>query len=633
VTAYGRPDARLDTELAGFRLEAVVGRGGMGTVYRAEDLRLGRKVAVKLIAPELAGDERFRERFLRESRIAASLDHPHIVPIHGAGDDDGALYLAMRYVEGTDLAHVIAEHGALDPRRALAVLEQVAEALDAAHERGLVHRDVKPSNILLARAGGKEHAYLSDFGLTKQASSLSGLSVAGQILGTLDYVAPEQIRGEPVDGRADVYALACVLHECLTGTPPFPRATDVAVLWAHVHEPPARARVLRPSLPPAMDDVLSRGLAKDPAGRPATCGELIAAAGAVLEHAVRPVPRSRRLLLVLALVPLFVGAAVAAGLVLGLQRTPSGLAAVSPNAVGVIDPATNELVAQVPVGVLPTSVAAGAGAVWVANVEDQSVSRIDPVSRQVVKTLALHEHPSDLAAGPEGVWVGHAQLARLSRILPDANSVARPVEALGEDATCGGSRASVALGGGMAWLACYSGELGRLDPRTREARGASFEAGLLDSPTGVPPAISDVTFGLDAVWIANEATNSVTPLDPVTGRPLRGEITVGRGARSMAVSPNTIWVAASGEDAVTRVDVAPGTWLVTVTSIALEATPVEVAFGEGALWTANADGTVSRIDPERNEVVATIQVGPRAVGVAVGEGAVWVSVQASEEEQ
>ena len=208
------------TTVAGYRIEALIGRGGMGAVYRAEEAGLGRKVALKVIAPELAQDERFRERFLRESRIAASLDHPHVVPIYQAGEEDGVLFLAMRYVEGSDLAKLVAENGALEPKRAVELLSQVAEALDAAHEKGLVHRDVKPSNVLIAEAAGREHCYLGDFGLTKRTGSLSGVSVAGEIVGTLEYVAPEQITGDPLDERADVYSLGCVLYECLTGQAP-----------------------------------------------------------------------------------------------------------------------------------------------------------------------------------------------------------------------------------------------------------------------------------------------------------------------------------------------------------------------------------------------------------------------------
>ena len=212
-------------------MEALVARGGMGVVYRASDLSLQRPVALKLIAPELAEDERFRGRFLKESRLAASLDHANVVPIYEAGERDGQLYLAMRMVEGSDLKALLRRDGRLGAERALAILGQVASALDAAHRRGLVHRDVKPGNVLIDEDG---HAYLTDFGVSKQ---LGGVSTdTGGMVGTLDYLAPEQIRGEAVDARTDGYALACVLYECLAGAPPFHRETEGETLWAHMHE-------------------------------------------------------------------------------------------------------------------------------------------------------------------------------------------------------------------------------------------------------------------------------------------------------------------------------------------------------------------------------------------------------------
>jgi YVTN family beta-propeller protein len=201
------------TTFAGYRVDSMVGRGGIWVVYRATDLSLGRPVALKLIAPELAEDESFRARFLREPRLAASLDHPAVIPIYEAGEHDGQLYLAMRFVEGSDMKTLLERDGKLPPERALAVLGQVAGALDAAHARALVHRDVKPVNMLLDEAG---HAYLTDFGITKQVGGAS--TDTGRVVGTLDYLAPEQIRGEPVDGRTDCYALACVLYECLAGS-------------------------------------------------------------------------------------------------------------------------------------------------------------------------------------------------------------------------------------------------------------------------------------------------------------------------------------------------------------------------------------------------------------------------------
>jgi serine/threonine-protein kinase len=258
-------DPRIGTRIAGYRLEELVGRGGMGVVYRAHDLALERSVALKLLSPSLAQDRDFRERFLVESRLAASLEHPNVVPIHGAGETDGQLYLAMRYVEGSDLKRRLQEESALEQARAIAICVQVAEALDAAHARGLVHRDVKPSNVLLDE---EEHAYLADFGLTRRLIDQAPDFNAGLSLGTPAYVAPEQIEGKDVDGRADQYSLACLLHECLTGEPPFPRASEAATLFAHLEEEPPAA--------PGLEQVIRRALAKSPDERYASCRAFVA---------------------------------------------------------------------------------------------------------------------------------------------------------------------------------------------------------------------------------------------------------------------------------------------------------------------------------------------------------------------
>jgi Protein kinase domain len=278
-------DARIGSELAGYRIEAPLGRGGMGVVYRAEQVRLGRKVALKLLAPELAENQGFRARFEHESRLAAVLDHPNIVPLFEAGEADGLLFISMRYVEGTDLRELVVRDGRLDPERALAIAAQVASALDAAHGRGLVHRDVKPGNILIASdtaADRPEHCYLTDFGLTKDTSSPVELTATGTFVGTIDYIAPEQIEGATPDGRGDQYALACVLFECLTGHPPFPRDEEISVMWAHLQDEPPAVTAERPDLPAAIDAVIARALAKDPAKRYETCTEMVAAARAAL---------------------------------------------------------------------------------------------------------------------------------------------------------------------------------------------------------------------------------------------------------------------------------------------------------------------------------------------------------------
>ncbi len=267
----------LGQQLAGYRIDAVAGRGGMGVVYRATQLALDRTVALKLIAPEVAEDSGFRERFQRESRIAASIEHPNVIPVHEAGEADGLLFISMRYVDGTDLRELLARGGPLDPIRAAGIITQVANALDAAHARGLVHRDIKPANVLIASRGGVEHVYLTDFGLSKQSSSESGLTKTGQWVGTLDYVSPEQIEGRQVGIRTDVYALGCVLFQTLTGVVPFERESEVSKMWAHVSEPPPAPSRRRPGVPSALDPVVARAMAKDPEHRFASAGELAAA--------------------------------------------------------------------------------------------------------------------------------------------------------------------------------------------------------------------------------------------------------------------------------------------------------------------------------------------------------------------
>jgi WD40 repeat protein len=276
-------DPRVGTELAGYRIELLLGYGGMSVVYLAEDLRLKRPVALKLLAAGLAEDETFRDRFLGESELAASIDHPNIVPIYEAGATEDLLYIAMRYVEGRDLKELL-ERGRLDASDAVGILAQVASALDAAHVRGLVHRDVKPSNILLdrgARPDGSDHVYLADFGITKRVSEEGGAGDDGRLLGTIDYVAPEQIAGEHIDGRADVYSLGCVFYECLVGQPPFQGESDVAVVFSHLEAEPPAPSARQSELPPEFDDVIARALAKDPDRRYGSCRELARAAFAV----------------------------------------------------------------------------------------------------------------------------------------------------------------------------------------------------------------------------------------------------------------------------------------------------------------------------------------------------------------
>jgi serine/threonine protein kinase len=285
------------SQMAGYRIEEQIGRGGMAVVYRAFDPRLNRSVALKILAPELAGDTAFRQRFMREMRAAASVDHPHIVPVFDAGEADGVLYIAMRYVRGQDLRTLLDTEHALPPARVAYLIAQVASALDDAHARGLIHRDVKPGNMLIGTVTGTgqpDHVYLSDFGLSKPALSSANLTLTGQFLGTLDYMAPEQVEGHAVDGRADLYSLGCTAFEMLAGEPPFKRDQGLATAWAQLSAPAPSLRDRRPDLPPAVDQVIARALAKAPADRYRTCTEfadaLRAACGAGRPGAAPPAP-------------------------------------------------------------------------------------------------------------------------------------------------------------------------------------------------------------------------------------------------------------------------------------------------------------------------------------------------------
>src|SRR5580692_7335074 len=282
-------------EFAGYRLVSVLGRGGMSVVFQAENPRLGNVIALKVLDPELASNDVFRTRFLEESRIAASMNHPNVIPIHDTGSSDGLLYIAMRYVAGTDLRQMLKKRGRLQPETAMFLLGQAARALDAAHRRGLVHRDVKPGNLLVQRGNDgtdPDHLYLADFGITKHLGARTGLTSTGAFLGTIDYVAPEQIRGISVLGLADQYSLGCVLYECLTGRVPFEKDLDAAIIWAHVEESPTLPTLLRPDLPPAIDDVFARVLAKNPGDRFESCKEFMTAAREALGAMADPPSRS-----------------------------------------------------------------------------------------------------------------------------------------------------------------------------------------------------------------------------------------------------------------------------------------------------------------------------------------------------
>jgi serine/threonine-protein kinase len=278
----------IGEELAGYRIEKMAGRGGMGVVFRAEHLHLNRHVALKVLTADLAGNRSFRQRFIREAQTAARLDHPNIVPVFDAGEANGLLFIAMKFIDGTDLGHVLDSEERLTPQRTVDLLVDIADALDVAHAAGLVHRDVKPGNVLVDNL----RSYLTDFGRTKRVASRTALTAAGRTVGTAAYLAPEQIRGQDVDARTDVYAFGCVLYECLTGDVPFVRDSDMAVLWAHLEQEPEPPSALVRELPPAVNAVFATALAKRKDDRYTSCGELMAELARATD-AVRAGPSGR----------------------------------------------------------------------------------------------------------------------------------------------------------------------------------------------------------------------------------------------------------------------------------------------------------------------------------------------------
>jgi YVTN family beta-propeller protein len=592
---------RVGTELAGYRIERVLGRGGMSVVYLAHDPRLKRNVALKLLAPELAEDEGFRVRFLRESELAASLDHPNVVPVYEAGEVDGLLYIAMRYVVGTDLKALLRAEGALAPERALMLVGQVASALDAAHERGLVHRDVKPSNVLLTGRPGDEHCYLADFGLSTSTSDRS-VADARQIVGTIDYVAPEQIRGLDVDGRADVYSLACLLYECLVGDVPFRRGSDVAVIYAHLEEPFPKASERAPTLPAAVDAVLDRGTAKLPDERWQTCAALLEAAGSALGDGVAPVRVrrwSRRRGIAAALAGIAAAAAALAALVLG----GSGAALAQSDSLVRIDLRGGEPAEGVAVGARPTAVTVCGGSIWVTTYGG-TVFQVDPKSltRHAVRVPGT---PSDVAdvgdlaavvsGPPEQVTIVDAQFGQISGVVdvPGAG-VPATADAFGRD----------------VWVANPSGR--RLDLLSPPYSAVAASVRLRGAPRLVAA-------GEGAVWAVGY--DSLWRVDP---RALRVHATIRLPFAPAAIDAGGggVWLVDAGGDAVVRVDPASGR---PVQRIKVGDAPTAVAVGADAVWVANsADGTVSRIDPRRNAVEKTISVGAEPVDLVAGLGAVWV---------
>jgi streptogramin lyase len=593
----------VGTQFAGYRIDGVLGRGGMGVVYLANELALDRPVALKLIAPELADDSSFRERFLRESRLAASIDHPGILPVYAVGDAGGELYLAMRFVDGTDLG-VVLEDGPLQPEHALALLGQVADALDAAHARGLVHRDVKPGNVLV---DGADHCYLSDFGLTTQLSA-GTTATPGRLTGSLDYLAPEQVRLEDVDGRADQYALGCVLYEVLTGHPAFRRETEAQTLWAHMQEDPPPAAEF-----PQLDTVLARALAKAPEDRYETCNALVDEARAAfgLQPSTVAVRRWRRRLgrrfiaTGAALLALAVGGAIF------LLTHDSDAAPLAPaNSAGVVDAAKQALVRAVPVGKAPTEVAASSSWVWVLNSNDGAgtISKLDAKSYAKASTFSVPGTPRNLVAAFNALWVGTLE-GRVLEIDPETDLVERTwtlpnagATLLFEDDRGAGW---LAVGPDAIW-AGSARAISRIDPKDSQLRHRQIDVW------------GPMAYGFGSLWIVGQNVVQVSALTmkrvaTVPDTTSYSDITTGFGS---------VWLADDEGNAVVRVD--PRRRTVTK-RYRLSGSAFGVAAGMGAVWATSDDGNLARIDPQRGDV-GEIRIGGAPRSVDVDRNDVWVSV-------
>jgi DNA-binding beta-propeller fold protein YncE/predicted Ser/Thr protein kinase len=588
-------DLALGDEVAGYRIDARLARGGMGVVYRATHLGLDRAVALKVIARELAGDASFRDRFLRESRLAARLDHPGVVPIYDSREVDGELFVAMRLVAGGDLRALIEREGPLAPARATALLGQVASALDAAHAAGIVHRDVKPHNVLVEG----DRAYLSDFGLAK-AIDESGAGSAASVVGTVAYMSPEQWRGEAAGAASDIYSLGCVLFEATTGVVPYARADA---------DPEST-----PRLPAGLEGAIERATAPNPADRFATAAELIDAARAgenTATHATRiltkPVVaakhRSRWPFLVGGLAALL--AAVVAAVLL-LTGGSSGPSVSAPVAVGKpplriaagsekiwvlsepegtltrIDAETDEVSgAPIDLGVGVAAVAVGGGSVWVSDAKTGELLRVDDESGRVIQRIDVGGHPGPLVYGGGRVWVADTEGAGITAVNAKGGHVVR--RQLGPHS----SPLRLATGAGGLWVS--SAETGMV----RRIDLSSFATGK-PIPAGRRPAGITVADGL--VWVADTRAGSVTRVDPslqaVSGAP----IPVGEHPGGIDAGTTAVWVTTAGEDAVRKLELPSGE--PDGGPIAVGPEPGAIAVGTTAVWVVNdGDGTVTRIEP------------------------------------
>jgi serine/threonine-protein kinase len=585
----------------------------MATVWRGEDPLLARPVAVKTLDPMLAEDEALRTRFRREAVAAAAVAHPNIVATYDTGEDDGVAYIVMELVEGASLRQAIDLHGPLPPARAADIAAQVADALAAAHGRGLVHRDVKPSNVLLDHADGREHAYLADFGLTQ--STADRVPVDGGFTGTVDYVAPEQIRSDAVDGRADQYGLACLLFECLTGDVPYRSGSGVGVLFAHLEEPVPLVGDRRVGLPAELDAVFARALAKSPGERFETCTAFVDAARGALGLDA-PAGRLSRVAVavVVALAALAVASAAFAVLRGGKPAPPPA----PPGMLVRVDPRTNTVAGRTPVPGHPGNLAVTPGGVWMTDFTEGVLWR-QATPGGPVERVTSNGEPRDLAAAGSKIYVavdGKAFSGAVARY--DAVTGIR--EDTLDQLTC-----AMASGEGVVWAAgCPAVQRLSTDARKlRKLRETFLPYADPASGENTRAQFREMAVGDGSLWVLGDARDRrLWRLDARTGKVL-ATIRLGFPPRSVAVAGGAAWITDGLDDTVVPVDERtnrPGAPLRVGRGAA------GIAADGDALWIAGAlDGTLTRVDARRDRVAATVPVGGAPREVAVGDGAVWTA--------
>lgn len=605
---------------AGLAVEAEVGRGGMGVVYRVRDPALDRVRALKVLPPERSGQPAFRERFQRESRQAAAIEHPAVTTVYAAGEADGRLYLVMRFVDGPSLSELIDERRRLPLDETVGILSQIAGALDAAHAAGLVHRDVKPGNVLLEGSAPDWRAFLCDFGISKLAEDASRLTSTGQFVGTVDYVAPEQIEGGAVDARADVYSLACVAYHALAGEPPFRRESQIATMFAHANAD--RPLLSAPDVPPAVGRTLQRAMAVRPDERHASAGALVAelkrlagdAARATTSSMRRRPPPKRPRRTAIAVGSLAAVLAAAAGVVLavgggtegdvgtvdvaGAVEVPPRPVAVTagPGRVWVASPAAGSISSIVPgrdrteqevrIGGEPVAVAVGLDWVWVADRERDELLRVDPSTGRVDQRVRVGAEPSDVVVSESDVWVANAAGETVTRIDPGTDSEGDgregddPARVADEAIPVGGDPMALAVGGRVIWVV----NRGDDSVSVIEIEGSRRDG----NPVDVGEVPNDVAVGEGSVWVTDDFSGELTPIDPASREP--GEpIEVGEHPRGVAVGLGYVWVVSGENGTVVRVD--PETRDVVGEPVPVGAKPADIAVGSESVWTADYGAT------------------------------------------